>query len=131
FDDAGKGGMFRSASEICDMQLVPKGVTLAQIRSGWWTDYALTGDNAREIPYGQIYSRVTTKSNSFTVHMRVQVLKKRKSSDPADQGVWNEDSDSIAAEYRGSAAIERYVDTGDPAPPDFAKNPDATLDRLY
>src|SRR5882757_3684629 len=52
FDDASKGGMFRSASEICDMQLVPKlvpNVTLTQVRNGWWNDYALTGDNAREI----------------------------------------------------------------------------------
>ena len=131
FDNLSKGGMFRAASEICDMPLVPKGVTLSQLRSGWWNDYFLTGDNAREIPYGQIYSRVTTKSNSFTVHMRVQVLKKRKSSDPADQSVWREDSDTVAAEYRGSTAIERYVDTGDTTIPDFATNPDATLDRFY
>ena len=134
FDDAAKGGMFRAASEICDMQLVPKGTTLVGVRNGWWKDYALTGDNAREIPYGQIYSRVTTKSNSFTVHMRVQSLKKRRSSDAADQAVWSEDSDTVAAEYRGSAAIERYVDTGDKALPDFAniaKNADATLDRFY
>ena len=130
FDDA-KVGMFRSASEICDMQLVPKGTTLDLVRRGWWNNYALTGDNAREIPYGQIYSRITTKSNSFTVHMRVQVLKKRKSSDPAAQSVWSEDTDSVAAEYRGSAAIERYVDTSDVTLPDFAKNPDATLDRFY
>ena len=131
FDDPTKGGMFRAASEICDMQLVPKGTTLAAVRNGWWKDYALTGDNAREVPYGQIHSRVTTKSNSFTVHMRVQALKKRKSSSPADQAVWNEDSDTIASEYRGSAAIERYVDTGDTTLPDFATNADATLDRFY
>ena len=134
FDSASKGGMFRSASEICDMQLVPQGTTLNLVRTGWWNSYALTGDNAREIPYGQIYSRVTTKSNSFTVHMRVQALKKRKSSGAADQKVWNEDTDLVAAEYRGSAAIERYVDTGDKALPDFAdtgKYPDATLDQFY
>jgi hypothetical protein len=63
--------------------------------------------------------------------MRVQALKKRKSSSPADQAVWNEDSDTIASEYRGSAAIERYVDTGDTTLPDFATNADATLDRFY
>ena len=131
FDNASKGGMFRSASEICDMQLVPKGATLSLVQNGWWNDYALTGDNAREIPYGQIYSRVTTKSNSFTVHMRVQVLKKRSTSNPAAQAVWSEDSDVVAAEYRGSAAIERYVDTGDTTIPDFAVQPDATLDRFY
>jgi uncharacterized protein (TIGR02600 family) len=131
FDDASKGGMFRTASEICDMPLVPVNVTLSQFRSGWWSNYALTGDNAREVPYSHIYSRVTTKSNSFTVHMRVQVLKKRKSSNPADQSVWSEDSDTVAAEYRGSAAIERYVDTGDTAIPDFATQPNATLDQFY
>src|SRR5207249_1944968 len=55
FNDAAKGGMFRSASEICDMQLVPKGTTLTSVRGGWWNGYALSGDNAREVPYGQIY----------------------------------------------------------------------------
>ncbi len=131
FNSATRGGMFRSASEICDMPLIAKGATLAQFRNNWWGAYALTGDNAREIPYGQIYSRITTKSNSFSVHTRVQVLKTRKSSDAADHAVWREDRDTIAAEYRGSAAIERYVDTGDTKLPDFATNPDATLDRFY
>ena len=131
FNDPSKGGMFRTASEICDMPLVPEGVNLVQFRNGWWSNYALTGDNAREVPYGHIYPRVTTKSNSFTVHMRVQVLKKRRSSEPADQHVWREDMDSVIAEYRGSTAIERYVDTGDPALPDFASQADATLDQFY
>jgi hypothetical protein len=131
FNDPTKGGMFRSASEICDMQLVPAGATLASVRGGWWKDYALTGDNAREIPYGQIYSRVTTKSNSFTVHMRVQVLKKKKSASPSSDSIWDENSDSVTAEYRGATEIERYVDTSDPTLPDFATSPDAVLDRFY
>ena len=132
FDNPALGGMFRSASEICDMQLVPKSATLNQVvNGGWWSGYALTGDNAREIPYGQIYSRVTTKSNSFTVHMRVQVLKKRKSASPSDDSIWDENADTVTAEHRGATEIERYVDTSDPTLPDFATKPDAVLDRFY
>ena len=128
---AANGGMFRSASEICDMALVPKGATLNSIRGGWWSNYALTGDNAREIPYGHIYSRVTTKSNTFTVHFVVQTLAKRRTSDPNDSAQWHEVSDAVTGEYRGSTLIERYVDLGDTMIPDFAKQPNATLDPYY
>ncbi len=131
FADPAKGGIFRSASEICDMPLVPKGATLANIRANWWASHALTGDNAREIPYGLIYPRVTTKSNTFTVHTRVQVLKKRRASTAADAAVWREDMDTVVAEHRSATTLERYVDTGDTTLPDFATQPDATLDRFY
>lgn len=47
----------------------------------------LTGDNSRERPYATIYPRLTTKSNTYTVHMCVQPLKKVKSG-PAD--IWTE-----------------------------------------
>ena len=124
----GEKGMFRSASEICDMYLVPKGTTLAGVRAGWWKDYAFTGDNAREFPYGHIYERATTKSNTFTVHLRVQVLRKRTNSDPA---VWSEGQDFIASEYRGASIVERYIDPGDSGLKDFAKNADISMDDYY
>lgn len=109
---------FRSASEICEMFLIPQGKTVANPASigsemrAWWDDYKLTGDNLREKPYTHIYSRLTTKSNSYTVHVRVQALKKVV-SDP-NQSQWNEKRDRVVGEYRGSFAIERFIDPNDP-----------------
>lgn len=124
----GDKGMFRAASEICDMYLVPKGTTLATVKGKWWNDYAFTGDNAREFPYSHIYERVTTKSNTYTVHMRVQVLRKRPAGDPA---IWDERLDQVASEYRGSTTVERYIDPGDTSLKDFAKDPKLSMDDYY
>ena len=124
----GEKGMFRSASEICDMYLVPKGATLGAVKGKWWQDYAFTGDNAREFPYSHIYERVTTKSNTYTVHMRVQVLRKRTTTDPA---TWVEGQDQVASEYRGSSTVERYIDPGDTGLKDFAKDPKLSMDDYY
>ncbi len=131
----GEKGMFRAASEICDMYLVPivrnaPAVTLAAVKGKWWQDYAFTGDNAREFPYSHIYERVTTKSNTYTVHMRVQVLRKRTTTDPA---TWVEGQDQVASEYRGSATVERYIDPGDTDLKDFAlpANSSLSMDDYY
>ncbi len=137
----GEAGIFRSASEICDMFLVPNANKSAIIASpsfkdmddnsgGWWKDYKLTGDNVREYPYGHIYPRVTTKSNTYTVHVRVQVLRKVKST---DQKGWVEGKDQIVSEHRGSTIVERYVDPSDAALQgvDFATNANASLDDYY
>lgn len=108
---------FRSASEICDMFLVPQGVSIASgddvasTMAAWWDGYRLTGDNLREKPYAHTYSRLTTKSNSYTVHVRVQALKKR-SNDP-NQNQWVEGRDRVVGEYRGSFTIERFIDLND------------------
>jgi uncharacterized protein (TIGR02600 family) len=123
----GGAGAFRSASEICDMYLVPSNATLSSM-GGYWRNYAFTGDNTREFPYGHIYERVTTKSNVYTVHMCVQVLKKSQATDPAQ---WVEGRDFVTAEYRGSSMIERYVDPSDSRLPDFATTPSATMDQYY
>lgn len=126
---------FFSASEICEMSLVPVGATLPNIDT-FWSQHQLTGDNAREYPYGHIYPRVTTKSNVFTVHVRVQTLQKL----PGRWEVWDESRDQVLAEHRGSTIIERYVDASAPPPtdegrrrnmPDFAKDDKATLDEFY
>lgn len=136
-----KGDLFRSASEICDMFLVPRKIdgtltppyvganpplfssTAGEINfrsnpiTSWWkgsvsTDYSLTADNLRETPYGHIYPRLTTKSNSYTVHVRVQTLAKSLNTppaafvDPKRSGA----TDSVTGEYRGSFEIERYLD---------------------
>ena len=84
----------------------------------YWQSHALTGDNTREKPYTDIYPRLTTKSNIFTIHMRVQTLKKLKTD--ADPTVWTENSDVVTGEYRGSETIERYVDPNNTSIPDYA-----------
>ena len=113
-----KLGVFRSASEICTVDLypanpLPAGKTLTAWGKFWETDFAQTGDNMRERPYAHIYPRVTTKSNVFTVHMRCQTIRqaRRQASDSYE---FDEKKDQIVSEYRGSSIIERFVDPSDP-----------------
>lgn len=148
------GDIYRSASEICDIFLVPKQLPGREYASpsggsaganpaysdmvAWWNGdlgtqndgYELTGDNLRESPYNQIYSRLTTKSNTFTVHHRVQVLKKARST-AADE--WDDSKDRMVAETRGSTLIERYIDPNDSQVPNFIANPTqaGALDDYY
>ena len=110
--------LFVSSSQICDLHLVPQGETVS-VMSTFWSDRAITGDNSRERPYTNLLGRLTTKSNSFTVHFRVQVLKKNPNT-PANQ--WVEGRDSVSSEYRGSTLIERYIDPNNGDLPDFATN---------
>jgi uncharacterized protein (TIGR02600 family) len=134
-----QGDIFRSASQICDMFLYPNdpntpntlwgGDTFTAAISGvdvapstanitaWWKKNSFTADNEREAPYNAIYSRVTTKSNSYTVHWKVQTLKKT----PGDPTKWTEGTDRVASELRGSTLVERYIDPTTPLP-DYATN---------
>jgi uncharacterized protein (TIGR02600 family) len=132
-----KGDVFRSASEICDIFLVPKRISGGTYNTDaavpptsyadmvrWWNGpggletatsgtpngFELTGDNAREAPYGQLYPRLTTKSNTYTVHFRVQSLKKSRSTEATR---WVEGRDAVLSDYRGSATVERYMDPND------------------
>lgn len=122
--------IFRSPSEICEIFLVPERIPGANYDDDaappptdyedmveWWNGdlsdittvdaFELTGDNLREAPYNQLYPRLTTRSNVFKVHYRVQVLRKSREGQP-DQ--WDEEMDSVAGEFRGSALLERYLD---------------------
>jgi uncharacterized protein (TIGR02600 family) len=113
----GKGDIFRSASEICDISLVPKrridggnviGAPGYTAMDAWWASRGgLTGDNVREGPYGHLYPRLTTKSNTFTVHVMAQSISKVIGT-PANQFI--EGKDQISGEFRGSFLIERYLD---------------------
>lgn len=122
------GEIFRSATEICDLWLVPRGQTYAGMQS-FWNANQLVGDNSRERPYADIYPRLTTKSNTYTVHYRVQTLGKSRST-AANQ--WVEGKDTVTGEYRGSSTIERYLDTSDTTIPDYAtaSNPQP-IDQFY
>ena len=82
--------------------------------NAFWKEHSPTGDNIRERPYSNIYSRVTTRSNTFRVHVRAQVIKKARSTDPAK---FDSDKDTVLSEYRGSSVLERYIDPNDTANP--------------
>jgi uncharacterized protein (TIGR02600 family) len=128
----GSNDIFRSAAEICTIPLVPKvsGLNYSSMAT-WWSGYTLTGDNSKERPYARIYPKLTTKSNTYTVHYRVEVLKKRPNSPP---DTWTEGQDNVISTYRGSTTIERYVNPRDPALPDYASistlPPDRTQNPL-
>jgi uncharacterized protein (TIGR02600 family) len=159
FDKQFETDIFRSPTQICDIFLypaqqptvddptLPKHALITWNFNGsnknikdWWYQggkihperKSLTGDNMRERPYGVIYPRLTTKSNSFTVHFRVQALKKVPSTKPAE---WVEGRDLVQGEYRGSTLIERYVDPNDSRLPDFAdpgvESKDRNIDQYY
>lgn len=122
FNSGAQEQIFRSASQICEQYLVPDdpaaNPTLA-IMQNFWNSKRLTGDNERERPYADIYPRITTKSNTYTVYMRVQTLRKRPliGGTAAKQKQWhlewNEGQDQVLAEYRGATTIERYLDPQD------------------
>jgi len=119
-------GLFRSASQICEMHLIPDvsqgtsanenmtasltGLT-AQNRQDnmdlFWQTHSVTGENVRERPYSNLYNRITTRSNTFRVHVRAQMIKKARSSTPT---IFDTTKDAILSEYRGSTLIERYID---------------------
>ncbi len=121
--------LFKSVSQICEMNLVPPEVANSAAMAAFWNENPLTGDNLREKPYVDIYPRLTTKSNAYTVHFRVQVLKKSRSSGVAE---WDETKDAMLSEYRGSSIIERYVDASDTSLPDFASSTNTkSLDAYY
>jgi len=140
-------GAFRSASQICEIHLVPgrgqteaasammtnitnmNSATRQQRMDNFWSSNPATGDNVRERPYSNIYSRITNRSNTFRVHVRAQVIKKARSTDP---DTMDSEKDAVLSEYRGSALLERYIDPNDAARvlPDYASGDPLTKDPL-
>lgn len=126
---------FRSASEICDIPLVPANRSQASYLNAqpssftdvdtklaaFWNCNAgksggtftnatgnwLTGDNSLERPYSMLYPRLTTKSNTYTIHVRVQSLKKATTT---AYNIFKDGQDQVTGEFRGSFLIERYLD---------------------
>lgn len=152
-DRFSRGEVFRSPSEICSLWLYPgrqptaanpenpaiplvNWDTNSSAITSWWynnpgtTGKSATADNMRERPYGTLYPRLTTKSNTFTTHFKVQSLQKVRGTSVTE---WNEKRDKVRSEYRGSAIVERYIDPSDPNLPDFAAaaNADRALDDFY
>jgi uncharacterized protein (TIGR02600 family) len=146
------GGVFLSESEICSLWLYPAGQPSAgapdatkdalvnyeasgnAIKNWWYSDpgserKSLTADNMRERPYALLYPRLTTRSNTYTVHVRAQALAPQGTQD----GIYVEKPGSILSEWRGSYSIERYVDPNDPGlqDVDFAVNSETSLSPYY
>ncbi len=79
--------------------------------------------------YSDLYGLLTTKSNTFQVHYRVQSLQHPAATVVAENQ-WVENPNLITGERRGSVTIERYLDLNPPTPdkaayaiPDYAANP--------
>lgn len=133
-DFRGRGDLFRTASELCELWLVPDPVlapdnsilkrdfTRDNVESFWNQNnengFTLVGDNSRERPYAVLLPRLTTKSNTFQVHYRAQIIKQAPTSPdrPGERRrddeyeTFDSDVDGVIAEYRGSTTIERYID---------------------
>ena len=129
------GNVFRSASEICDLDIIPQGGTATSAgvwtqKTTFWNNHRITGENMRERIYTTLYPRLTTRSNTFTVHVWAQALKPSKSQ-PAH--VWEERGPAIVGSYRGSTTIERFIDPNNTAIPDYASGgaAQASLDNFY
>lgn len=113
--DSGK--IFKSASEICDMFLVPQGSDLTDTKngtSGFWSTHRVTGDNARERPYNAIYPRVTTRSNTYTVYVKAQAIKQVPSTLASAPDTFTADKDVVEGEFQASYTFERYLDPNAP-----------------
>jgi uncharacterized protein (TIGR02600 family) len=125
--DATRDGLFRTASQLCEIHLIPSVITQARnnvtpsaiqtprgVRDSmaeFWGAHCATGDNTREKPYANLYSKFTTRSNTFRVHVRAQAIRKARRSVAANQ--FDPALDLPVGEFRGSFLIERYIDQTD------------------
>jgi hypothetical protein len=147
-DRLDKNRPFVSASEICDIPLIPKDVPMVSVAGSdmltmrqhasamfdpstplsqfdsklakfWMGDgkpygplaipnsHKLTGDNLLERPYAAIYPRLTTRSNSYTVHVRVQTLPPNGRD---NSYIIKATQMQPTGEFRGSFVLDRYLD---------------------
>lgn len=151
---------FKSPSEICSIPLVPKHNVNSVIGTGhadntpahplasasigsandadaletavkdFWSKNPFTGDNLLEAPYNHLYPRLTTQSNTYTVYVRAQSLQVPPGTSLSSLP---ESRIKVSGEYRGSFAVERYIDPSASQIPDFAmsSNSSKTLYPFY
>ncbi|MGI8603815.1 MAG: Verru_Chthon cassette protein A [Verrucomicrobiales bacterium] len=110
------GEVFRHPSEICEQWLVPEGETLENMPS-FWAAHRLTGDNTKERPYANIYPHLTTRSNTFEVHVIAETIAHAEASAP-DQ--FTPGIDFITGHTQRKITVEARIDPQDPRLPDFA-----------
>ena len=128
------GEIFMTESEICEQFLIPEGQTWdgtgASLRA-FWNAHRLSGDNTLERPYAGLYSRLTTRSNAFRLHYRIQMITKGEGSAPNQ---FDPANDTITADHRSSKVLERVLDSRHRDLPDYqvvdlAERP--RLERFY
>ena len=128
-----KDRVFLTPSEITEHYIVAEGETYDSMPA-FWNQHRLTGENIRERIYAEIYPRLTTRSNVFNIHYRVQTLRKPPKGDPT---IWEEAAGGITSELRGNTVIERYIDMNRKnGIPDYAQPPttsgdEASAESLY
>lgn len=133
-----QGRAFLTASQVCEQYLVPEGLAgkgdtvTRETMEAFWSRHRLTGDNSKERPYAHLYSRLTTRSNSYRVHVVAQSLVKTRST-PVDS--FDSRRDKVVASVRGSVLMTRQLDLSHPALPDYqapaAADQHPPLDRFY
>ena len=117
-----KGRTFLSASQVCEMPLVPEGQAASRAAMArFWQKHRRTGDNTKERPYAHLYPRLTTRSNSFRVHFIVQSLKKERTTDP---NKFSPNLDRVLGEATGTRRIVRMIDHDHPGLPNYLQDPD-------
>lgn len=130
-----RGDVFLTAGQICEQYLVPEGLTdpafettVADMQA-FWAKHRLTGDNSKERPYAHLYSRFTTRSNTYRVHFVAQSLTKARSTDAR---VFDSKKDRVAASISGSALLSRKIDQTHKDLPDYqASGTHEPLDKFY
>lgn len=133
-----QGNVFLTASQVCEQYLVPEGLVGAgdvvnrEVMESFWSRHRLTGDNSKERPYAHLYSRLTTRSNTYRVHVIAQSLVKARST-PPDR--FDASRDKVVGSRRGSAVLSRQLDLNHPNLPEYqtpvAGTPMPALDRFY
>ncbi len=117
------GELFMTESEICEQFLIPEGREWdgsGDHMRAFFADHRLTGDNTLERPYAGLYSRLTTRSNVFKLHYRIQIIAKAPDGDP---GQFDPTKDTISNDRQGAKLLERVLTQENL--PDHALNPEA------
>ncbi len=127
-----QGNVFLIPGQICEQYLVPEGLmeigqrATQERMSEFWAQHRLTGDNSKERPYAHLYSRLTTRSNTYRVHFVAQTLVKARST-PANG--FDSRRDRVTATVSGSSVLSRQLDLNHPNLPDY-QQPSAAGETL-
>lgn len=112
-----RGDVFLTTSQLCEHYLVPEGMKGdRESMEQFWKRHRLTGDNSRERPYANLYSRFTTRSNVFRVHVVAESL---RLPPPGPDGELDFRGMEVLGRQEGSALIERRLDPQDKDIPDY------------
>ena len=83
--------------------------------TNFWSNRRNTADNLRERPYERLYPLLTTQSNTYTVHVKVQSIKQP----PGPNYDIVDGREKVTSEWRGSFSLERFLDPKNSALPNF------------